>query len=230
MSPSCAPSTAVGLLWHADDNWANLLWWLRALRNMILGRTLSRGLTSPRFRLYTSTPGYLWCLLSLISLLMLLAIPLSGLTIELDTVTAPGTRKAPIIGPRAETFNIKGKVGLPSIAFGLWIAGSSTTPSNASIFYGPPGVDNVSSTYFEDCIRDRSSPNVVTFLGPAIDYTVAGKAQGIEATVSCSQVPRDNLRLIRPLAWGKYNITRAWYGYRNDSNEIIKKTEAMQDM
>jgi hypothetical protein len=42
MRSNLAPSTAMELMWHGDGNWANLLWWLRAIRNGLAHLMLDR--------------------------------------------------------------------------------------------------------------------------------------------------------------------------------------------
>lgn len=37
-----APQSAMELMWHADNNWNNFLWWLRAVRNNVYWVCMSR--------------------------------------------------------------------------------------------------------------------------------------------------------------------------------------------
>lgn len=208
MVPAAAPANAMVLLWHADDNWANPLWWLRALRNSFLTCIIpSRTSALTSLRPYQSLPGRLWVLLSATTFLIFVALPLSGLTMEVTTASIPTRTQALINGPQNSTFNMKGMVDLPAIIYGVWRAGGKVTPADASYFYAATSETNVSSTYFEDRITNHPEKPLITFLSPAVDDIVYGSVEGLENGVICSQVDEEDLQIIQMLDWGRYNVT-----------------------
>ncbi len=145
-----------------------------------------------------STPDSLWIFLSTISLLIFAAVPLSGLTIELATMSSAGQQLAPILGPNPRTFNLRGSLGPHDLTRGRWRNGELTTPADASIFYAPEGTANVSNTYFHDRVQNTGlSGPVRAFLGPAVTNLVAGNAWGVEAEMHCRQVRRQDLQLLQ---------------------------------
>jgi hypothetical protein len=192
-------------MWHGDGNWANLLWWLRAIRNGLAHLMLDRAWGKQKRT--RSRPGGLWIFLSSVSFLIFVAIPLSGLTMEITTVSVTSQTIAPIAGPNPQSFNFKGGIGLPDVIRGSWRAGGPVTPSDASIFYAPNGTANVSLTYFNDEIHQAEPvDSIQVFLGPAVSQAVAGDAWGLEAKVSCQQVPRHSLQLIQVRGYNEYSI------------------------
>lgn len=206
MRPALAPDTAMELMWHADANWSNVLWWLRGLRNLFLGRLAGR-LASNRRSVLASRPGGLWWFLSGASFLLFIAIPLSGLTMELTTVSVPCTEKAMIRGSHPKGFNWKGMIDLPKITRGKWTAGGATTPSDASIIYALHGKANVSTRYYEEeIVASNDSTTIQVFVGPAVDRPVAGNAWGLESSINCRQVPQDELQLIQVHGWNDYSV------------------------
>jgi hypothetical protein len=208
MSPAFAPADASGLFWFADDNWANILWWFRALRNMVLGFLVRKGSKSSiSAQTYQSTPNLLWTVLSVTSLLIFVAVPLSGLTMEITPVLHVGRRQATIIGPTARSFQEKARYSLSPVIEGTWKAGGAVTPPDASYFYAPDGTVNVSLTYLEDMIVEDPDRQVTTFLGPAVNSLVAGTSFGMENTFQCRTVSASDLKLIDVHDWGNYNLT-----------------------
>ncbi|ETN46980.1 uncharacterized protein HMPREF1541_01170 [Cyphellophora europaea CBS 101466] len=208
MRPSYGPTNAMGLMWHADDNWANPLWWLRALRNLVytrLSRPGVRGMGSNRN--YRTTPGLLWVFLSFTSMLIFVAIPLSGLTLEFTPALKTGRRQATILGPTAKTVNMKARNSLPSIIEGSWKTGDLATPPDSSYFFAPDGSHNVSLTYLEDMSILNPNEGFTTFLGPAIKDLVSGTTFGLEASLRCQHVDERALRLTDSHEWDLYNLT-----------------------
>jgi hypothetical protein len=213
MIPTLAPTNAMTLFWHADDNWANPLWWLRALRNTIV-KLLSNRVRILRKQKWQHLPGLLWVLLSMNSILIFIAVPLSGLTMEIVTISIPGTKKATIRGPTPSTFGRRSSNALPSIIDGSWRSGVNATPPDASYFFAPEQTRNVSLTYFEDMAILNPDDGITTFLGPSVDELVAGVAFGMKTTLNCKQVAIGDLKLVQVRGWSAYSIKSA---YDNDA-------------
>ena len=203
MKPILAPHTAMQLMWHADGKWANILWWYRGLRSAAQA-LFRRRKTTVRPK---PNPGRLFWLLSATTFLLFVGIPLSGLTMELTTVSAPSRTPAWIRGPTLRTFNYRGILQLPEIVRGRWLSGAATTPTDATIFHAPLGTLNASTQYYDDKILDPSTQWVQTFLPPSVTQTVSGSVWGLESNVSCRPVGVDELKLIKVIGWNKY---QAW--------------------
>lgn len=201
MLPHMAPSTARDLLWHMDTNWANPLWWLRALR-AVCWRLVTH--KKPRSRPPRHTPGGLWILLSFVLVFLFFAIPLSGLSMEVADAFTYATRQAHIYGPSASSFNSRLWVDLPRGIRRNWESGRQTSPSHG-LLYAPNGTRNVSATYFDDqaieAARSGNATVIHVFAGPAVREPIWGEAWGMSANISCSPVPLDQLQMIKSDAY-----------------------------
>ncbi|KPI37127.1 uncharacterized protein AB675_3702 [Cyphellophora attinorum] len=195
MHPWLAPPNASELFWHADNNWANPLWWLRFLRNGICGNLYFRK-PSDQNSAYKTKGKFLWILLSLVSVVFFSAVPLSGLTMELSPVLRPTSRKSSILGPGPDSYNQIGNQGLAQIIAGIWRLGGNTTPSDVSYFFAAEGTEDVSLTYYEDMARSQVGGPITTFLGPAVNEEVSGIAFGTKTEFYCRQVPSRDLKLV----------------------------------
>lgn len=205
MRPRLAPGSAMELMWHGDANWSNILWWLRWLRNSTLSLVLRSD--RPKYAYLKSQPSNLWVLLSSTFILVFVAVALGGLSMELSTVSIISSELAPIQGPNPDTFNFKGFTNLPVLIRGSWLSGRQTSPPDASMFYAPGGTLNVSTTYFDDMIKDGSGADSIdVFLGPAVGQGVSGGAWGMKAEIDCQHVPRSDLQMIRVTGFNESQI------------------------
>lgn len=205
MHPRLAPESAMELMWHADSNWNNVMWWLQALRN----NARYYFSTSQRKSNHLSRPGCLWWLLSAVTLLLLVAVPLSGLSMEITDAHTYDTRKALILGPVSDNFNFLRFMNLPSQIRTNWRSGRVTTPSDSSILYAPEGSSNVSMTYYQDQIllkKEKENPVIRIFAGPAVNEMVVGKAWGLSANISCRATPKEDLKLFDVHDYNKYTM------------------------
>lgn len=141
-------------------------------------------------------------------MLLFVAVPLSGLTFELDRVRARGLRLVDIFGPNPATFNLMGTVNLPQQVRANWRSGRLTTPLSNTILYAPNGTPNVSETYYQDQITSSETRNnlINVFSGPVVEEMVYGNAWGIQANISCRVVPSDGLKLLRIRGWNDYAV------------------------
>jgi hypothetical protein len=190
-----APRNASELFWHADMNWANPLWWPRFLWNCVYSAwhfKKSSNQNSP----YNTKPSFLWKLLSIVSLVIFSAVPLSGLTMELSDVRRSSSRKASILGPGPDSYHEIGRAGLAQIVEGTWRLGGNATPPDASYFFAAKGTNDVSLTYFEDMARSLPGSFITAFLGPAVDEDVSGVAYGTNIDFYCRQVSSHDLKLV----------------------------------
>ncbi|KAJ9657001.1 hypothetical protein H2198_004601 [Neophaeococcomyces mojaviensis] len=104
MHPRLAPMTAISLMWHTDTKWANPVWWLRAI-HVGLTRCFRRGTTAGTQPM--CAPDKMWILLSLTTMIIYCALPLSGLTMEITDVLTYTNQPAKIYGPNDTSFNFR---------------------------------------------------------------------------------------------------------------------------
>ena len=202
MLPRFAPVTAMGLMWHTDSNWANPLWWLRGLRSVVLrGLARKKGFKPEQ----ESMPNTLWMLLSMTTLLLFVALPLSGLTMDIANVLAYTDQQAQIYGPGSATFNQRSYLDLQQQIYYRWQSGRQTSPENGAILYAPHGTPNVSATYYNDHAVAHS-PSIQVFAGPAVREAVVGKAWGISANISCNPTPAEQLKMLQIHDLNDYSI------------------------
>jgi hypothetical protein len=198
MVPLLAPLTARELMWHTDNNWANPLWWLRAVRAMLWKLFLR---IRYRSQASMSVPGALWMMLSFVHALLFMVIPLSGLSMEVVDASTYDTRDVPIYGPNASSFNSRTYLDLPLSVRRNWESGRQTSPSRGTILYAPHLTKNVSPTYFDDraieAARKLDGTVIRVFAGPAVRETIWGEAWGLSANISCTPTPLDELQMIR---------------------------------
>ena len=209
MHSRLAPKSAMELMWHAESNWNNILWILRALRN----NALYYCCTSKRKPNPLSRPGRLWWLLSVVTLLLFVAVPLSGLTMEITDAYVYDTTKVLIIGPVSDNFNYLRFTNLPNQIRAAWRSGRPTTPSDFSILYAPEGSSDVSKTYYQDQILpNRENPMIRFFAGPAVNEVVVGKAWGLSANISCQTTTKGDLKLFNVHGYNDYTVKDGFQG------------------
>jgi hypothetical protein len=150
-------------------------------------------------------PNPLWLFLSFDSLLLYLAIPLSGLTMELSTAAAPSSNRILIYGPNSTTFNARGAVQRPLRVLNYWQSGRPATPLYNGILYAPEDTANVSTTYFDDIAVDATA-EIRFFAGPSVRETTSGRAFGMYANISCSPVPAKDLQLLQIYGINNHSI------------------------
>jgi hypothetical protein len=199
MVPYLAPLNARELMWHTDTYWANPLGWLRALRS-VFWRLTTRNRPASHF--YPAPmPSALWILLALIHAFLFVAIPLSGLSLEVVDGFTYGTRPARLYGPNETTFNSRLWVALPQGIRREWESGRQTSPSRGALLYAPHKTRNASATYYEDqAIEASRNPNgtvIHIFAGPAVRESIWGEAWGMSVSISCTPTPLDQLQMIK---------------------------------
>lgn len=207
MNPRLAPGSGMEFMWHIDSNWDNVLWLFRACRNT--SRWLVSMLrTNPGRQQHVSRPGALWWMLSATTVLLFIAVPLSGLSMEITDAYTYSTKKALILGPQSNNFNWKG-VYITLLCHRIrqnWSSGRPTAYSDAAILYAPQGYKNVSTTYYQDQILQNKEPNIRIFAGPSVNEMVVGRAWGLSANLSCRATRTREMKLIDMLGFGEFRI------------------------
>ena len=203
MMPRLAPLTAKELMWHTDTNWANPLWWLRAMRSVFwtLIPRRQRWSQAPVARPPVARPGALWTLLSFIHILLFVAIPLSGLSLEVVDASTYTMNSARVYGPNETSFNARLWVDFPRGIRREWESSRQTSPTRGALLYAPHGTKDVSTTYFEDqaieAARNSDGTEICFFAGPAVREPIWGEAWGMSANISCMPTPLNQLQMIK---------------------------------
>lgn len=198
MHARLAPSSAARLMWHTDANWANPIWWLRALWAVL--SLLHHG-KNDRRRGRPSVPGLLWSLLSLITLALYIALPLSGLSIQTEQILTRSPDQAPIYGPSRDRFGFTSAPGkgaartIPQNIRAAWQSGRSTSP-DFGFLYAPSGSPMTSSPYYQSQIL-IDAPYIEVFVAPAVRDQVVGSVWGLWANTTCRPVQAGELQLIQ---------------------------------
>ncbi|KAL9598749.1 MAG: hypothetical protein Q9219_004307 [cf. Caloplaca sp. 3 TL-2023] len=196
MKPGLAPSNAMQLMWHLDSAWGTLSGWRKVSKSIC---RFVKAIMHRNQDVQDATwrgPGLLWWYLAVNGLLLYVALPLSGLTMNPSDALRLGSRKVSILGVNETTFDVRTNAAVSQLARDNWRTGHSTTPPTPTIFYAPQDAENVSSTYFEDLVQDIyqrdllaqavNSRNITIFAGPPVAERAHGKAWGFLSTVQCS--------------------------------------------
>ncbi|VUC37734.1 unnamed protein product [Clonostachys rosea] len=137
MNSSTAPKNARQLMWHTDRAWGSITGWIKAV------------ITTTRYLFHKNTqgkpaewtgPSALWFHLALSSILLYIAIPLSGLSLEQDSALRNASKRVEITGVNQTTFDLRSANSLAEQIAGSWRQGWATTPPGASILYAPMGL------------------------------------------------------------------------------------------
>ncbi|KAL4887700.1 hypothetical protein BJY04DRAFT_212728 [Aspergillus karnatakaensis] len=171
---------AMALLMHSCHSWSGPGGWIKCLGILLRKRKL---LPAPR----------LWWLLSLLSLMVTLALPLSGLSLELCDGFVKDPSQSPLmIGYSSETFNSRNTFSSAQEAWGRWRlnGGSSIRLPGAGVAYTPKGLDRCNYDYLKDIPNSMSAVQDVPdlFLIPQATYPSSGSAWGVRLSYNCSVV------------------------------------------
>lgn len=176
--PFWAPKNGLVLFGHAEKTWGGLGgWW-----ELIKGTARSRG----KKRLV----GRLWTLLAVLSLAVYIALPLSGLAMELSDGYVKSTGHPKVLGRTWHNFNdrIIGDAALRANT--SWHGGAPMTLPALGIIYTSPDTNRAD---FEGL---RSFPNTMPqtdglmdmFLAPQAENLVEGRVWGIRLGYKCDIV------------------------------------------
>ncbi|RPA86948.1 hypothetical protein BJ508DRAFT_204003 [Ascobolus immersus RN42] len=185
---------ALQLLMHCDGNWAGLGGWLRISRKVLHLRNV--------------TPSKLWWILAILSGTVLVALPLSGLTMELSQGYVLQEEVNPIITGRDYwTLNQRLYMKLIENVKHAWMTSSAARIPAAGIVYTEPGVDRRRFPFLQsiptilpqdDALLDGGfggPPNL--FITAQGRTPIQGKAWGTRLRYSCATVAdRSQLTII----------------------------------
>jgi hypothetical protein len=145
---------------------------------------------------HDTIPNSLWTMSSGTTILLYVALPLSGLTMKIANVLTYTENAAILYGPGPDTFNVRSYLNLPNQIASFWISGRVTAPPQGTLLYAPQGTRNVSAIYLQDRATAGDS-TVKIFAGLAVHEPVSGSAWGLSANLSCEAVPASKLQMLK---------------------------------
>ncbi|THX23131.1 hypothetical protein D6D10_10376 [Aureobasidium pullulans] len=194
MDPRFAPPTALHLMWHTDRAWGSVSGWRSAILPLCMD--IRYRFSKRPARQIARGPAGLWWFLAFSSFVFYAAIPLSSLSMEMESCFKRSARKIIIVGPSETTFDAGISNVVAEQANNRWRLGNPTTPYGKTIFYSPDGVGQGSSEYYEEKIRSswQASTSINTvpaaeitfFFGPKVYERVYGNVWGLLTSLKCS--------------------------------------------
>lgn len=166
----------MALLMHSGQSWSGIGGWMKCLGILL------RKKKCPAQRL--------WWLLGFLSLVITVALPLSGLSMELFDGFVQASDKPLVIGYFPETFNNKNDFQTTDRGRLRWQVASSINLPGAGVAYTPRGLDRSQYKYLTELPNwlsaDQDVPDL--FLIPQAKNPVSGSAWGLRLSYNCSTV------------------------------------------
>lgn len=226
--PSMAPANAARFMWHSDRIWSEFTGWCKAVA--VCYRYL-KGKASGHRNVEWDGPSLLWFYLALTSIILHIAVPLAGLSMEFSIALRLSDRPAIIFGANETAFNSRPPDDIAEQANARWRLGNPTTPEGAAIIYAPDRTPSVSTTYFEDTIQDNYQRNLQNpsnplnqtisfFTGPSVSERAYGRVWGFLNHLACTPVNPyafgDGLKLLNVsgvndwMMWDNFTTSKSW--------------------
>lgn len=173
--PFWAPKDGLVLFSHAEKTWTGLSGWWALLKGIVKTRGQKKFI------------GRLWTLLALLSLAVYIALPLSGLAMELFDGYVRSSGNPKVLGRLQENFNNRYGGMADERTNSSWRSGSPMTLPGVGILYTSPDLDRGESEDF------KSFPNSLPqtdglmdmFLAPQAVVPVEGRAWGLRLGYKC---------------------------------------------
>lgn len=173
-SPFWGAPNLVALLMHSNGTWSSPSGWFKAIAHREFHR--------------------LWCLLTLISFLPFIALPLSGLVFEISDGYIKTSDAPSVIGRNRTIFNERydaiGNTRFKNPAQEAWLTGASPVIPGLAIIYSGASIERSEHSVFDSLPNNlpltESIPDL--FLAPQSDKPVSGQAWGLRFKYNCSIV------------------------------------------
>lgn len=168
---------AMTLLLHSGQSWSGFGGWVHSFQMSIRQR---RNTTPP-----------LWLLLSFLSLMVTVALPISGLSMELFDGFVETSDRAQVIGQSADSYTTRDWVLLSSGGYPRWQSGGSLALPGAGVAYTQPYLDRNQYDYLKDLPNSfpLQGDSPALFLAPQAKYPVSGgNTWGLRMGYNCSVV------------------------------------------
>lgn len=180
MEPAWNVGDATKLMLHADKTWSGPGGWLRTIKWSLGSRSSRR------------SPSCLWFVLALPSLMVFVALPLSGLTMEITQ----GYRhlkdggSVTMTGFSYDTFNKRGGSDIYKNAAMTWKSGQELRLPGAGVVYTPQGLERSQIDFLNRVPavfpRDDGIPQI--FVTAQSEQPIEGRSWGLLLQYNCSIV------------------------------------------
>ena len=168
---------AMTLLLHSGQSWSGLGGWGHLFKICVRQR---RNIAPP-----------LWLALAFLSLMVTIALPISGLSMELYDGYVATSHPAQVIGQSPDSYTTRDSVILSSGGYPRWQSGGSLVLPGAGVAYTPPYIDRSQHNNLEDLpnsfpLHENAQE---MFLTPQAQYPVSGgDTWGLRVGYNCSVV------------------------------------------
>ncbi|KAL6407042.1 hypothetical protein AUP68_09863 [Ilyonectria robusta] len=157
-----------------ERSWSSLGGWIKALNRGIF---------------HNESPYHsLWYFLTAVSILMYVALPLSGLCLELSDGYVPLSTSPNVLGHKWDTFNERQSVWYDTGVEKGWQIGSPATVPGFGLIYTPPYIQRGEYSTLENVPNSLAWESGIPemFLAPQAMTPVSGDAWGVRASYNCS--------------------------------------------
>ncbi|KAK2879402.1 hypothetical protein FQN49_000920 [Arthroderma sp. PD_2] len=173
--PFWGAKSAMRLLMHSGSTWAGPGGWMKCIKGAL--------------RREKSLAGRLWYLLAFLSILPLVAFPLSGLSMELADGYIPSSEPPMVVGREWSNYHRREPDQTKKRGGTVWKGASAVIPG-IGIAYSSPDLDrepfNSLNTVPNSLSLGSGIPEL--FLGPQAETPIGGKAWGLRLQYNCSVV------------------------------------------
>ncbi|PGG97146.1 hypothetical protein AJ79_09327 [Helicocarpus griseus UAMH5409] len=172
-------NNAMALLMHSGHSWSNFGGWMKCI-----GISIRQRLNPVKLRL--------WWLLSFISLMVTIALPISGLSLELFDGYVETSEPALVIGSGPNDIGNRRSDSSFDRSYIRWSSGSASAirVPGAGLAYTPSHLDRSEYSYLKSVPNSLAQQQDVPemFLIPQAEYPVSGTAWGLRLGYNCSVV------------------------------------------
>jgi hypothetical protein len=165
MDPRWAARDAMLVMTHGEHSWGGPGGWMKMARNLF------------RFRSGKSwAPSKLWIVLSILSLLVFIALPLSGLVMNFGSGFVKSKENPLVTGFEYDSFNVR-KIGDGATGAGVtWQYSFGASVPGMSVVYTPSGVDRSDPNFLFLQTKSLPTDDGVSqiFLAPQAEVPISG--------------------------------------------------------
>ncbi|ODH46278.1 hypothetical protein GX48_07620 [Paracoccidioides brasiliensis] len=192
-TPSIGPKDGLQLMMHADRTWSGPTGWWKITQKVMF---LSRRRTASKQDGGGHFPSILWYILLVLSALPLIALPISGLCMEVGDGyiqnTGMTSKKAEVLGRNVENFDSRETTSVLNRAFTGWSMGMPARLPGFGMMYTRPELKRSDYDFLREIPNtfppDSGIPEI--FLTPQAPVPVSGTTWGLVIRYNCSSVSK----------------------------------------
>jgi hypothetical protein len=216
MEPTWNVGDATRLMLHADNTWSGPGGWLKTIKWTVGSRSGGR----------RRSPSWLWFALALPSMLVFLAWPLSGLTMEVTQgyYHASSAIRANMTGFFYDTFNERDPDEAYVNAALLWRSGQVARIPGQGIIYTPEGFDRSQAAFLKQvpAVLPKDDGVPTMFLAAQSDNPTEGNIWGLLLQYKCSIVDKaEDFHIINKV----HNSTSSDSRSANDERQVPRAND-----